>query len=181
MYGHTRATIDCESGRLIHRPGQAVRGICGSLSSVAVTNARFGCRRLPAAEPAWCIQQLITSILIDLFAPLVVAPRLPANRFRQSTGVASRPESLLFRLRGVRSIHNTIKNAKVSRLEVAVEDSGAVLNVCIRDNGVGGANPRGSGLIGLPDGVEAIGGSMQIISPADGGTLIGIFAADPTD
>ncbi len=47
---------------------------------------------------------------------------------------------------------NTIKNANASRLEVAVEDSGAVLNVCIRDNGVGGANPRGSGLIGLPDG-----------------------------
>jgi signal transduction histidine kinase len=69
---------------------------------------------------------------------------------------------------------NTIKNANASRLEVVVEDSGAVLKVCIRDNGIDGAKPRDSGLIGLRDRVEAIGGSKQIISPAGGATSIQI-------
>jgi signal transduction histidine kinase len=72
------------------------------------------------------------------------------------------------------ALTNTIKHANASRLEVVVEDSGSVLEVCIRDNGIGGANPRGSGLIGSRDRVEAIGGSMQIISPGGSGTTIHI-------
>jgi signal transduction histidine kinase len=43
----------------------------------------------------------------------------------------------------------------------------------IRDNGVGGADPaRGSGLVGLNDRVEALGGSIHVRSGADNGTQI---------
>jgi signal transduction histidine kinase len=52
-----------------------------------------------------------------------------------------------------------------------VEDG--IVQVSIRDDGVGGADPgHGSGLIGLRDRVEALGGSIEIVSPAEGGTSL---------
>jgi signal transduction histidine kinase len=73
------------------------------------------------------------------------------------------------------ALTNTIKHANASWVEVIVEDRDTALVVSIRDDGSGGADPRsGSGLIGLRDRVEAIGGSMQITSPVAGGTTIHI-------
>jgi signal transduction histidine kinase len=49
------------------------------------------------------------------------------------------------------------------------------LHLSIRDDGVGGADPaRGSGLIGLRDRAEALGGSLEVSSPPGEGTLIGV-------
>jgi signal transduction histidine kinase len=46
----------------------------------------------------------------------------------------------------------------------------------IRDDGVGGANPTsGSGLIGLRDRVEALGGSIELNSPSGEGTHVTVF------
>ncbi len=43
----------------------------------------------------------------------------------------------------------------------------------VRDDGVGGADPGGgSGLVGLHDRVEALGGTIKIDSPAGGGTSV---------
>jgi glucose-6-phosphate-specific signal transduction histidine kinase len=47
------------------------------------------------------------------------------------------------------------------------------LELVIRDDGHGGADPaRGSGLIGLADRVEALGGSIEVSSPPGEGTRI---------
>jgi signal transduction histidine kinase len=47
------------------------------------------------------------------------------------------------------------------------------LQLSIRDDGVGGADPaRGSGLVGLTDRVEALGGSIQVRSRVGDGTHI---------
>jgi signal transduction histidine kinase len=46
------------------------------------------------------------------------------------------------------------------------------LRVDISDNGIGGASQRGSGLVGLNDRVEALGGSFQLTSPPGHGTQI---------
>jgi signal transduction histidine kinase len=51
-----------------------------------------------------------------------------------------------------------------------VEDG--TLRVEVRDDGVGGACPEGSGLQGLRDRVEALDGWLEVEYPADGGTLI---------
>jgi signal transduction histidine kinase len=43
----------------------------------------------------------------------------------------------------------------------------------VHDDGVGGANPaRGSGLVGLTDRVEALGGKLTLHSPPAGGTTV---------
>jgi signal transduction histidine kinase len=56
---------------------------------------------------------------------------------------------------------------------VDAETSGGMLRVCVRDDGVGGADPlRGSGLVGLKDRIEALGGTFSMDSPAGGGTTV---------
>ena len=61
--------------------------------------------------------------------------------------------------------------ASVVRLDAVVHDGRPRLRV--RDDGTGGAHPsRGSGLIGLTDRVEALGGTMTIVSPRHRGTTI---------
>ncbi|MCW3065632.1 MAG: sensor histidine kinase [Solirubrobacterales bacterium] len=42
----------------------------------------------------------------------------------------------------------------------------------VRDDGIGGARPEGSGLLGLADRVAVLDGELQVESPADGGTLV---------
>jgi signal transduction histidine kinase len=68
---------------------------------------------------------------------------------------------------------NAAKHARASVVEVAAEASGGRLRVRVRDDGVGGADPlRGSGLVGLKDRIEALGGTFSMQSPAGGGTTL---------
>jgi signal transduction histidine kinase len=46
------------------------------------------------------------------------------------------------------------------------------LSVEIHDNGVGGADPRGGGLSGLRSRVQALDGSLAVVSPEGGPTTI---------
>jgi signal transduction histidine kinase len=68
---------------------------------------------------------------------------------------------------------NAAKHAQASRIEVSLTTPGGSLLLSIRDDGVGGADPaRGSGLVGLTDRVEALGGSIQVRSEPGDGTHI---------
>jgi signal transduction histidine kinase len=63
--------------------------------------------------------------------------------------------------------------ASVVRIDVATRDG--TLYVSLRDDGVGGADPAGgSGLIGLRDRVEALGGTLSLRSPRGEGTSLEI-------
>ena len=54
-----------------------------------------------------------------------------------------------------------------------VDGSGGALTLSIRDDGIGGADPgRGSGIIGLKDRVEALGGTLSVLSPPGRGTTL---------
>jgi signal transduction histidine kinase len=68
---------------------------------------------------------------------------------------------------------NAAKHAHASVVEVHAEASGSTLRLRVRDDGVGGADPlRGSGLVGLKDRIEALGGTFSITSPERGGTTV---------
>jgi signal transduction histidine kinase len=70
------------------------------------------------------------------------------------------------------ALANAMKHARASRVEVSVTARHDRL-LSIRDDGVGGADPvRGSGLAGLTDRVEALGGSIHLHSPAGAGTHV---------
>jgi signal transduction histidine kinase len=71
------------------------------------------------------------------------------------------------------ALTNTTKHARASCARVTVEQRGTLLHLSIRDDGAGGADPaRGSGLIGLRDRVQALGGSIEVDSHAAAGTAI---------
>jgi signal transduction histidine kinase len=71
------------------------------------------------------------------------------------------------------ALTNTTKHARASRATVVADEQDGILHLSIRDDGVGGADPRdGSGLIGLRDRVEALGGSIDVTSPTGEGTLV---------
>jgi signal transduction histidine kinase len=71
------------------------------------------------------------------------------------------------------ALTNAAKHARASTVNVHVHAEGADLRLLIRDDGVGGADSgKGSGLIGLIDRVEALGGQMRITSPAGNGTSL---------
>ena len=71
------------------------------------------------------------------------------------------------------ALTNAVKHAGASRIDVIVERSGDVATVRIRDNGAGGADPRrGTGLTGLRDRVQALGGTIDVQSPPGAGTRV---------
>lgn len=71
------------------------------------------------------------------------------------------------------ALTNATRHAHASAVRVAVKERDDRLHLSICDDGVGGADPaRGSGLIGLRDRVEALGGSIEVSSPRGDGTLI---------
>jgi signal transduction histidine kinase len=47
-----------------------------------------------------------------------------------------------------------------------------MLHLDVRDDGIGGADPNGTGLVGMRDRVTALGGRLSIESPAGDGTLV---------
>jgi signal transduction histidine kinase len=71
------------------------------------------------------------------------------------------------------ALANAMKHAQASRIEISLATRHGSLLLSIRDNGIGGADPaRGSGLAGLTDRVEALGGSIHVHSPTGAGTHI---------
>jgi PAS domain S-box-containing protein len=73
------------------------------------------------------------------------------------------------------ALTNTAKHARASHVTVRGQANDDVLSLSIGDDGIGGADvSRGSGLIGLRDRVEALGGRMRIVSPAGSGTSLDV-------
>jgi signal transduction histidine kinase len=71
------------------------------------------------------------------------------------------------------ALANTAKHAQASAAHVDVQACDAGLHLSIRDDGVGGADPgRGSGLVGLTDRVQALGGTISLTSPPGQGTTL---------
>ena len=73
------------------------------------------------------------------------------------------------------ALTNVLKHAHADRAMVTVHAEDRRLQVEICDDGTGGADPkRGSGLVGLSDRVEALGGTLQLTSPPGSGTTLRI-------
>jgi signal transduction histidine kinase len=71
------------------------------------------------------------------------------------------------------ALTNVAKHAHASKAKVFVSRRNGTLAIEVADDGVGGARPEnGSGLSGLSDRVEALGGRLRIESPTGGGTRI---------
>jgi signal transduction histidine kinase len=77
------------------------------------------------------------------------------------------------------ALTNAVKHASATRVDVraAIRDAALEIEVC--DNGVGGADMRrGTGLVGLVDRVERVGGRIAITSPPGAGTTLAVSLPD---
>ena len=71
------------------------------------------------------------------------------------------------------ALTNVGKYAHASQADIVVGADGDLVTVLVADDGVGGADPSaGSGLKGLADRLEALGGRFRVESPAGGGTRL---------
>jgi signal transduction histidine kinase len=73
------------------------------------------------------------------------------------------------------ALANAAKHAHASVAHVDLEVHDGTLQLFIRDDGIGGADPaQGSGIVGLTDRIEALGGKIAVTSPPGEGTSIAL-------
>jgi signal transduction histidine kinase len=73
------------------------------------------------------------------------------------------------------ALTNATKHARASVAHIDARIHDGALHISVRDDGIGGADPHGgSGLIGLTDRVEALGGTMSISSRTGDGTELSV-------
>jgi signal transduction histidine kinase len=100
---------------------------------------------------------------------------VPVRLDVQVTGRLSDPVEIAAYYVVAEALTNSAKHANASIVDVRVESGESMLRVCVCDDGRGGARVgRGSGLAGLRDRVEALGGRLCLDSPPGAGTELDI-------
>jgi signal transduction histidine kinase len=70
------------------------------------------------------------------------------------------------------ALANAAKHARAKRVDIRIARLGDLIELEVRDDGQGGADPEGSGLRGLRRRVEALDGRLLVTSPRGGPTTI---------
>jgi signal transduction histidine kinase len=100
---------------------------------------------------------------------------IPVSLDVRVTGRLPEPAEIAAYFTVAEALTNTTKHAHASVIDVRVEHGEGELHVCVRDDGCGGAHiGGGSGLAGLKDRVEALGGRLSLDSPPGEGTALDI-------
>jgi signal transduction histidine kinase len=118
---------------------------------------------LPAALTRGGIRAGVKEVLRGLDLP--VRADLPAERF------AGEIEASAYFV-VAEGLTNVVKHARASSAQVSVRAEDATLSIEVVDDGIGGADPTGHGLVGMNDRVTALGGRLEVESPAGGGTRL---------
>jgi signal transduction histidine kinase len=70
------------------------------------------------------------------------------------------------------AVTNVVKHAGAAEARVAVARAADRLTIEVVDDGAGGADPGGGGLTGMADRVDAMNGTLEVVSPPGGGTTL---------
>ena len=163
---HTVLTLELAKRALQEGDAQAE-----SLVDAALEHAQRGTAELrelahgilPAALTDGGLRAGINTVVNRLDLPVEV--HAPAERFPPEIEA-----SAYFIV--AEALTNVVKHSQATRAEVSVQADDRKLQIEVRDDGVGGANPGGHGLIGLRDRATALGGNLQVTSADDGGTVV---------
>lgn len=159
----TRARLDAhERG---HSPGAQLLDTAAQELERALADVRALARGLhPRALTEHGLRAAVTELAAG--SPLAVDVKVPAERFPppvEATAYFVCAEALA----------NVSKYARATRVSCRVARGDGSLRVVVEDDGVGGADVMtGTGLRGLADRVNAVGGELQVVSPLDGGTRV---------
>jgi signal transduction histidine kinase len=98
---------------------------------------------------------------------------VPATVSYETTATLPEPAALAAYFVASEALANVAKYANASAVAIRVHDVDGRFAIAIADDGVGGADDtRGSGLRGLADRVEALGGRLRVVSPPGVGTTV---------
>jgi signal transduction histidine kinase len=70
------------------------------------------------------------------------------------------------------ALANAAKHARAEHVEIRVARVGRMLKLCVDDDGIGGADLNGTGILGMRRRVEALDGTLNVTSPPGGPTAI---------
>jgi len=118
---------------------------------------------LPAVLTRGGVRAGVDALVTRLDLPVEVD--VPADRFQEEIEA-----SAYFIV--AEALTNVVKHSHATRAEVSASAYDGSLRIDIRDDGSGGADPGGHGLVGMNDRVTALGGRLQIDSPMGGGTRV---------
>ncbi len=171
---HSRSRHLDQDGRLAADPGRPTRidysDVSGVIGQVA---AQDWALRTSIGVPI-VAESRLWGCMIVAFSGQGLLP-LPVPVELEVTTHARCPEPVEVAAHYVVSeaLANAMKHAQASRVEISLGTLDGSLLLSIRDDGVGGADPgRGSGLAGLTDRAEALGGSIRLHTAAGAGTHI---------
>jgi signal transduction histidine kinase len=118
---------------------------------------------LPAALTHGGLGAGVESIVHGLRLPVDVS--VPADRFPSE--IEASADFVV-----AEALTNVAKHSGAQRANVAARVQDGTLRIDVSDDGLGGARPDGSGLVGLRDRVVTLGGDLEVDSPPGGGTHI---------
>jgi signal transduction histidine kinase len=157
--------------KLARRAFEAGDGTAESLVIEALRHAEEGNAELrelahgilPAALTTRGLRAGVDALVARLDLPVradLPAARLPAEIEASAYFVAAE------------TLTNIVKHSHASHAEVTATVRDGVFQIDVRDDGIGGADPDGHGLVGMADRVSALGGEITIDSPAGCGTHV---------
>jgi signal transduction histidine kinase len=151
------------------RLGEIADGLAGALTELQEISRGIHPAILTHGGLAHALETLARRFVVPVQLDVRFTTRLPAPVEVAAYYVVSE------------ALTNTAKHAHASVVHVALDIDCGVLELSIRDDGSGGADPtRGSGLIGLTDRVEALGGTIDVTSPAGQGTTLHVTLPSET-
>jgi signal transduction histidine kinase len=118
---------------------------------------------LPTALTRGGLHAAVTSIVTRLDLPVHVD--IPDERFP-----AEIEASAYFIV--AEALTNVVKHAHATRAQVRASVEDGTLRVEVRDDGIGGADPRSHGLVGMSDRLAALRGRLELESPPGAGTIV---------
>jgi signal transduction histidine kinase len=155
------ATVPAEQDELRERLAETVRGVTGVLADLQEISRGIHPAILSEGGVGPALKTLGRRSAIPVELELGTDRRLPEQVEVTVYFVASE------------ALTNAAKHSQASVVHLHFEVRDGIARLLIRDDGVGGAGTgAGSGLIGLTDRVESIGGTIEISSPAGGGTSL---------
>ncbi|WP_271982427.1 sensor histidine kinase [Pseudoclavibacter terrae] len=123
-----------------------------------------------AVLPSALVERGLTAAAEDLIDRLEIPARLVSDADDAALPSATSQSAYLI---VAEALTNAVKHSDARSVEVRITQTGSLLSVSVRDDGRGGARLEGgSGLKGLVDRIDTLGGSFALISPVGSGTEV---------